>query len=250
MTNNSIAEQELAGLWRKYKMNGDLNSRNKLITYYSYLVRLVVNRLSIKYKDYVDDDDLFGYGILGLMDALEKYDMGKGIKFETYASYRIRGAIIDQIRRQDWVPRNLRKKSKQLEEALFELENKLGRPPAEEELALHLSMTVEEVHEIINQLHLFTVLSFEEQIIESKTRLELLDDNSETPEESVLINELKESLAKAIDSLKENEKKIVSLYYYDQLTFKEIGIVLGISESRVSQLHTRALMKLKRQLQM
>jgi len=163
-------EQELADLWRRYKVEKDLESRNKLITHYGLLVKLVVNRLGVKYKNYVDNDDLISYGILGLMDAVEKYDITKGIKFETYASYRIRGAIIDHIRQQDWVPRNLRMKSKQLEEAIFELENKLGRPPKDEELAQHLSITLEDVYKITNQLHLSTMLSFEEQIIESKKR--------------------------------------------------------------------------------
>lgn len=245
---NYIDEQELADLWRKYKIDKDLETRNKIIVHYGMLVKLVVNRLGIKYKDYIDDDDLISYGVLGLMDAVEKYDITRGVKFETYASLRIRGAIIDQIRKQDWIPRNLRKKSKQIEEALFVLENQLGRPPKEEELAEYLSMSSNELYKAMHQLHISAILSFEEQVVESGRRVELPDKDQKTPEEHVLMGELKELLAKAIDSLKEKEQKIVSLYYFDELTFKEIGLVLGISESRVSQLHTRALMKLKKHI--
>lgn len=247
---NYIDEQELADLWQKYKTEKDLNSRNKLVMHYAFLVKLVVNRLGIKYKDYIEEDDLNSYGILGLMDAIEKYDINKGIKFETYASYRIRGAIIDQIRKQDWVPRNLRSKSKKVEDAILELENRLGRPPKEEEIAEHLSMSVEDIKKIINQLHIFTLLSFEEQIANAKVASKLSYEDHKTPEEYILTDELKRLLAQAIESLTDNERKIISLYYFHELTLKEIGLVLGVSESRVSQLHTRALMKLKRKMEM
>lgn len=244
-----IDEQELADLWHKYKTDKDLSSRNKLIVHYAFLVKLVVNRLGIKYRDYIEEDDLSSYGILGLMDAIDKYDISKGIKFETYASYRIRGAIIDQIRKQDWIPRNLRSKYKKIEKAIFELENRLGRSPKEEEVAEHLSIDVEDIKKVAGQLHLFTVLSFEEQIVDSKIALEPTYENQKTPEEHILTDELKQLLARAIESLTENEQKIISLYYFDELTLKEIGLILGVSESRVSQLHTRALMKLRRKME-
>jgi len=244
-----IDEQELANLWQKYKTDKDLSSRNKLIIHYGFLVKLVVNRLGIKYKDYIEEDDLNSYGLLGLMDAIEKYDINKGIKFETYASYRIRGAIIDQIRKQDWIPRNLRSKFKKVENAIFELEDRLGRPPKEEEIAEHLSMPVKDIKKVVSQLPLFTLLSFEEQIVDSKVAMEFSYKDHKTPEEHVLKDELKQLLARAIDSLTDNEQKIISLYYFNELTLKEIGLILGVSESRVSQLHTRALVKLKRKME-
>lgn len=241
-------DQDLMNLWIKYKKHMDLESRNQIIIHYTPLVKKIVGRLAVKYRDYVDVDDLISYGVLGLIDAVEKFDLEKGAQFETYASFRIRGSIIDEIREQDWVPRNLRTKAKRIEEALEGLEIKLGRQVKEQELAQYLNIPLEELQKVMGQLHSFTVISLEDQILEVSGSSVHFNETPKTPEEHIMVSELKSLLIQAIDSLDEKEKKIISLYYFDELTLKEIGSVIGVSESRVSQLHTRILMKLKNKL--
>ena len=239
---------DIRELWIRYKKDRSTELRNEILIYYTGLVKRVVNRMITKYNDYIDGDDLIGYGIFGLIDAIEKFDIDKGVKFETYASFRIRGSIIDQIREQDWVPRSLRTKAKALEESFEELQIKLGRPVEDEELADHMGITVEELNKLMGQIHSFSILSLDDQILEIVKAPDELTNGSKTPEEHTMVGELKSALSKAIDSLLENERKIVSLYYFEELTLKEIGMIIGVSESRVSQLHSRALIKLKNSL--
>ncbi|MFY9176259.1 MAG: FliA/WhiG family RNA polymerase sigma factor [Caldicoprobacterales bacterium] len=235
-------------LWIRYKKDRDIQLRNDIIMHYSQLVNRVVNRIAPRYSDYIDIDDLVAYGILGLIDAIEKFDLDKGVKFETYATFRIRGAIIDQIREQDWIPRSLRNKAKDVEEAMEELEMKLGRQVEDEELAKHMGITIEELHRLLGQVHSFSLLSLDEQILEIIGGPSQLASDSNTPEDHALYEDLKRILSEFIDVLPQKEKMVINLYYYEELTLKEIGMIIGVSESRVSQLHSKALIKLKNML--
>jgi len=241
-----VAATELQNLWTEYKKHSTIESRNELLLRYSYLVKRVVSRLTFVNNSSLDMEDLISYGILGLMDAIEKYDPSRNVKFETYATFRIKGAIIDQLRKQDWVPRSLRTKTKQLCKAIDEVE-KEGRTASDEEIANTLGVSVEELRKTLVEMHSFAVVSLEEQLHEIASSL-VASRRYDDPEHVVQVNELKGYLAKAIDELPEREKMVISLYYFEELTLKEIGMALGISESRVSQLHTRALLKLKNKL--
>nr|PZN10832.1 MAG: FliA/WhiG family RNA polymerase sigma factor [Caldicoprobacter oshimai] len=240
---------DLRNLWTDYKKHNKIESRNELILKYSYLVKRVVSRLihTNLSNPSLDMEDLLSYGILGLIDAIEKYDPTRNVKFETYATFRIKGAIIDQLRKQDWVPRSLRTKTKQLSEAIHAVEKELGRSASDQEIAQTLGVSVEELRRTMVEVHSFAVVSLEEQLYEVANSLTVSSQYGD-PEHAVQVNELKRYLAKAIDELPERERMVISLYYFEELTLKEIGMVLGISESRVSQLHTRALLKLKNKL--
>ena len=245
-----VAATELQNLWSEYKKHSTIESRNELILKYSYLVKRVISRLTFvnnPSNPSMDIEDLVSYGILGLMDAIEKYDPSRNVKFETYAAFRIKGAIIDQLRKQDWIPRSLRTKAKQLSEVIDAVEKEMGRSASDQEIAKTLGVSVEELRKTMLEMHSFAVVSLEEQLHEIASSL-AASSRYDDPEHVVQVNELKRYLAKAIDELPEREKMIISLYYFEELTLKEIGMVLGISESRVSQLHTRALLKLKNKL--
>lgn len=239
---------DIRDLWIRYKKDKDIGIRNEIIVHYSGLVNRVVNRIAVKYSDYIDVEDLVSYGIFGLIDAIEKYDIDKGVKFETYASFRIRGAIIDEIREQDWIPRSLRTKAKRVEESIEELEMKYGRHVGDEELAHHMGVKIGDLHKLMGQIHSLSVISLDEQIMDMIGNSPQLTGEETTPEDYAIVEELRRLLSYAIDSLTDNEKKIISLYYFEELTLKEIGMVIGVSESRVSQLHSRALLKLKNKL--
>lgn len=239
---------DIMNLWILYKKDCDIQYRNQLLVHYSDLVNRVVNRIAVKYGPYIDVDDLIGCGIFGLIDAIEKFDINKGVKFETYASFRIRGEIIDRIRDQDWIPRSLRTRSKEMEKALEELEAKLGRQVQDEELAAYMGITTKELHKLMEQTHSFTLLSLDDQLLGFVEDSQVMAGNQRTPEDHAIAEELKRILSQAIEQLTEKEQKIISLYYFDELTLKEIGMILGISESRVSQLHSRSLIKIKNKL--
>jgi RNA polymerase sigma factor for flagellar operon FliA len=245
-----MAATDPHNLWTEYKKHNTIESRNELILKYSYLVKRVVSRLTYinnPSNPSLDMEDLISYGILGLIDAIERYDPSRNVKFETYATFRIKGAIIDQLRKQDWVPRSLRTKTKQLSEAIDAVEKELGRSASDQEIAQTLGVSVEELRKTMVEVHSFAVASLEEQLYEIASSL-AVPSRYDDPEHVVQANELKRYLAKAIEELPEREKMVISLYYFEELTLKEIGMVLGISESRVSQLHTRALLKLKNKL--
>lgn len=239
---------DLMDLWVKYKEHGDVQARNAIIIHYSSLVNRIVNRIIYKYKDYIDYDDLVSYGIFGLIDAINKFDINKGIKFETYGSYRIRGAIVDQIRELDWIPRNLRTKAKNIEEAFEKLEMKLGRQASELEIAQYLGMGLDELQKSMGEIHTFSILSLDEQIMKAMGNSIHFKSNRATPEEDLVVEDIKNGLSQAINLLDENEKNIINLYYFEELTLREIGGIIGVSESRVSQIHSRSLIKLKNKL--
>ena len=199
----------------------------------------------------VEYDDLVGYGVFGLIDAIDKFSLCKGVKFETYASLRIRGSVLDQIRKMDWIPRTIRQKQKSLDNAYKKLEIELGRTPTNEELAGHLNVSMQELLSMQEKTKIANLVSLEEfmeQGSEVKVESTSAGNNIGQPEKTVIKDEAKELLIKALDELTENEKKVVTLYYYEELTLKEISAIIGVSESRISQLHTRALSKIKGQL--
>lgn len=231
-------------VWKKYKETEDIDLRNQLIENYVYLVKIVAGRMYNFYGSRVEYDDLVGYGILGLIDSIDKFDISKDIKFSTYAQIRIRGEMIDNIRKLDWVPRTLRSKSKEVQEAISKLENKFGRRPTNEEIAELLEISLKNLEEILADMSSFNIYSLEETIFDNG---EIGIDNSkiETPEMILEEEGLKQTLVAAIDSLSENEKMVISLYYYDELTYKEIGKILDLSESRISQIHSKSILTMK-----
>ncbi len=237
-------------MWQDYMHNKTNVKRDKIILEYASLVKIVAGRLSIYLGNNVEYDDLVGYGIFGLIDAIEKFDYGKGVKFETYASLRIRGAILDQIRKMDWIPRSLRQKQKKIEAAVNKIENEYGRSVTDEEVAKEIGIETEELINWQGQAKITNIVSLDEFIETSGDKeVSFVKTNSfEQPENVVLKNELKQQLIDSLDSLTEKERKVILLYYYEELTLKEISYALEVSESRISQLHTKALQKMKLKL--
>lgn len=237
---------DLTNLWEAYSKTKDAGIREELILKYTYLVKFVAGRLYASYGSNVEFDDLMSYGIFGLIDAIDKYDYNRGVKFDTYAQLRIRGAIIDQLREIDWLPRSVRQKSKEIEKAYYEMENKLGRPATDEEMANNFGLSIEDFQKKIQNITTYSIVSLDD-LLEQKREVTSSEEDKqiETPESVIENTEVKEILVDTIANLPEKEKKVVSLYYYDELTYKEIGKLLGISESRVSQLHTKAIIRLK-----
>jgi len=241
-------------LWKKYKRTKSRTLREDIVKRYLYLVKYVAGRVAIGLPPNVEFNDLVSYGILGLFDAINKYDVSQGNKFETYAVSRIRGSIMDELRKLDWAPRLLRKKAREIEKKSRELEEKLGRAPQEEDLAKGLKISIEELNNIYNELSSTTFLSLDEvwQNDEGNkpiSRLQTIEDSVLTNQfHYVHQNEVKELLANAIDELPEREKLVVVLYYYENLTLREIGEILNVSESRVCQIHTKVVLRLRAHL--
>lgn len=246
----SDAQKQLE-LWKKYSEHKDPAVREQLIIEYADLIKFVAGRLNIYFGSNVEYDDLVGYGAFGLIDAIEKFDLSKKVKFETYASLRIRGAIIDSIRDQDWAPRSLRKKSKEMEKAYFELENELGHAATDAEVAGKLGIEKDELHKILQDVNMSQMVSLDdylEQNYEIGLDISQGDKIDMLPEQRMEVVELQDTLADAIDKLPEKEKTVVTLYYYEELTLKEISAIMKVSESRISQLHTKAIMRMRGKL--
>ena len=237
-------------LWKQYEKTRSAQIREQLILEYAPLVKYVAGRVNIYLGKNVEYDDLVSYGIFGLIDAIEKFDLKKGVKFETYASLRIRGAIIDSIRERDWIPRSLRQKQKDLEKSYNTLESALGRPATDQEMARHLQITVEEFHQLLAQVNIASLMSLDEFLEQNAggSIFQIDGKTTELPENEMEKNELKDLLTDTIDSLPEKEKKVVFLYYFEDLTLKEISKIMGVSESRISQLHSKALVRMKGKL--
>lgn len=229
-------------IWNQYVKTHNAQLKDKLTEHYVHLVKLVAGRLGIYLNQYIDLDDLVGYGVLGLIDAIDKFDPDKNVKFETYASLRIRGAILDAIRKLDWIPRTLRKKQKDIDKIYIELESKLGRTPVDQEVAEALQISLDEYNTLLKEVNVSTLISIDENVYQFES---VKDHNAQIPERCVEEKEIKDTLAKLIDELPEREKKVIFLYYYEELTLKEISRVLEVSESRVSQLHTKAVSRLR-----
>lgn len=246
---------ELAAAWVSFKDENDTRARDRLIVAYSPLVKYVAGRLSSGLPQTVDTADLVSYGVFGLIDAIDKFDPDRGIKFETYAIARIKGAIIDELRAMDWVPRSVRARAREFEAAYIALENRLKRVPSDAEIAEEMGVTPRELQAILTRLSYSSVISFEEIWSPSADHEErsdplgsIADERAEDPVRLFETSELKQILAAAIERLPEREKSVIALYYYEGLTLKEIGAVLGVTESRVSQMHTKAVLRLRARL--
>lgn len=232
-------------LWKSYKLEGDEEAKNELIIHYVSLVKIIAGRLFVDYNHNVEYDDIVSYGIIGLIDAIEKYDIKKANKFETYANFRIKGAVVDQLRSLDWIPRSLRQKYREYERALSNVQREKGGEFTDADIAAEMGVSEEELLKLTSELSSFSIVSLEEKF-ENKSEFDIKSDNSEfQPEKAMLSKATKEQLAKSVDKLGERERTIISLYYYDKLTYREISEIIGISESRISQIHTKAIAKLR-----
>ena len=239
--------EEREMLWETYRKNPSPELREKIILEYAQLVKVVAGRLSMYLGYNVEYDDLVSYGIFGLIDAIDKFDLNKDVKFETYASLRIRGAILDQIRKMDWIPRTVRQKQKKIDEAIKQIEMRTGKNALDEEIADELGLSESELSTWQSQLKVTNVVSLNEFLEQGSEPVMDARQNSHfiQPEDLIQENELKEVLQDALELLTEKEKKVILLYYYEDLTLKEISQILEVSESRVSQLHTKALQKMR-----
>jgi RNA polymerase sigma factor for flagellar operon FliA len=237
--------EELMELWREFKSTASPSARERLILHYAPLVKYVAGRVATGLPATVEQADLVSYGMFGLIDALDKFDLERAIKFETYAIPRIKGAIIDELRAMDWVPRSVRFKAREMDKAMAELESKLKRAPTEVEMAKHLGLTVGELHDTITQISFVSVMALDEVVAvgddrsEGVTLLDTLADAGD-PTSGLEGQETRGMLAAAINSLSEREKIVVTLYYFEGMTLAEIGEILGVTESRVCQIHTKS----------
>ncbi len=250
-TTEKIQDDRHLELWKAYKENKTIEARNEIVLQYINLVRRIVLRFKGSYNNFGQLDDMVNQGIIALIDAVEKFDPDMGNKFETFASLKIKGAIIDFMRKQDWVPRNQRNLSKELDEVYSQLYSQNGIEPTKQEMADHMGISITHLDKILQQRHNAIILSYEEAINEKMMVASPLITNQvekDTPESGLLQEELKQKLIEAIDNLNEKERLVVSLYYYENLKLKEIAEVMGITESRVSQIHSAAIIKMKNKL--
>jgi RNA polymerase sigma factor for flagellar operon FliA len=255
---SNVKAVELKELWRRYKEDGDESARERLVVAYSPLVKFIAGRMASGLPSHVEEGDLISYGLLGLIGAIERFDLDREIKFETFAVARVKGAIIDELRSLDWVPRSVRSRARDVEKAHAALEAELQRGPTDEEMAEKLKMTVDEFQGTLLEIANSSVLALDDlwtfadpeggggQISVLDT---IRDPSAIDPESEAQTTELKDRLADAIESLPDRERLVIALYYYESLTLREIGEVLGVTESRVSQLHTKAVLALRSRFQ-
>ncbi len=247
--------EDTGDLWRSYRRSRDQALRDRLILTYAPLVKYVAGRLGSGLPAHVDEGDLVSYGLLGLIAAIERYDPDRDVKFETYAIARIKGSILDELRAMDWVPRSVRSRAREIERAMTELEAKLGRVPSDEEIAQKVGISKDELDESLTDISRSSIAALDELWTisgSSGDQVALIDTIEDTqgpePQSAFAATELREAIADAISRLPEREKLVITLYYYEDLTLREIGEVLGVTESRVSQLHTKAILRLKARL--
>jgi len=240
-------------LWDRYTSKPTRAVRDQLIVHYSPLVKYVASRVAAGLPQNVEQADLVSYGIFGLIDAIDKFDLDRGYKFETYAISRIKGAMLDELRSMDWVPRSVRTKAKRIEQANAKLEAKLGRAPSDEEIAEELDITVEDLDEMLTKISFVGVVALDEMLSgsergDSQTLGDTIPDKGNGPLGSFEVEEMRQLLAESINSMTEREKIVLTLYYYEGLTLAEIGEVLGVTESRVCQIHTKSVIRLRSRL--
>jgi RNA polymerase sigma factor for flagellar operon FliA len=247
--------EDTLDLWRTYRRSRDRALRDRLILTYAPLVKYVAGRLGSGLPAHVDEGDLVSYGLLGLIAAIERYDPDRDVKFETYAISRIKGSILDELRAMDWVPRSVRSRAREIERAMTELESKLGRAPNDEEIAAKVGITTDELEGSLTDISRSSIAALDELWTVSGSggdSISLIDTIEDTqgpePQSAFAQTEMREAIADAISRLPEREKLVITLYYYEDLTLREIGEVLGVTESRVSQLHTKAILRLKARL--
>jgi RNA polymerase sigma factor for flagellar operon FliA len=243
-------DPEVVRLWERYKAEADPKARERLILQYSPLVKYVAGRVSVGLPATIEHADLTSYGMFGLIDAIEKFDITRGLKFETYAISRIKGAIIDELRSIDWIPRSVRSKARNVERALTKLETSLRRTPTEAELAAELDVGINELRTMLAQVSLTSIVALDESFSgEESDRQSLVDTlqdpKAEDPEASYEAVELKALLAESINRMTEREKTVIVLYYFEGMTLAQIGEVLGVTESRICQMHTKAVLGLR-----
>lgn len=237
---SDTSSKDMSVLWVKYKETKSVELRNEIAEHYLPLVRIVCGRLAVSLPQHLDKDDLLSSGFFGLLDAIDRFDITRNIKFETYAGLRIRGAMIDYLRSKDWIPISMRQKIRKYEQTVCKLESELGRSATDTELAEALELSVEELQLLINQCNSATVIPLEDYL--RTDAQEAVDTN---PANSTELFEIKETLAKAIERLPEKERTVVSLYYYEEMTLKEISLVMKLTEARISQLHTKAIFRMR-----
>jgi len=231
---------DVTELWKQYKINKSVAIRNKLAEMYLPLVKIVCGRLAVSLPPHLDRDDLLSSGFFGLLDAIDRFDINRNVKFETYAGVRIRGSMLDYLRSKDWIPVTMRQKIRRYEQTVYRLESELGRSATDKEVAEALGITLDELQTLVSQCNAATVIPLEEYIKADSP--ESIDAN---PSDTAEFLELKDTLARAIDRLPEKERIVVSLYYYEELTLKEISLILKLSEARISQLHTKAIFRMR-----
>ena len=246
-----MTTDDTQALWAAFRRTGDQAVRDRLILTYAPLVKYVAGRLGAGLPAHVDESDLVSYGLIGLIGAIERFEPAREIKFETFAISRIRGAIIDELRSLDWVPRSVRARAREIERAIGQLEAQLHRAPTDEEIAKKLDISGDELEESLDEISRSSIVALDELWTVSNTgdQVSLIDTIEDTgvvdPQRNLTDAELREAIAEAIASLPEREKIVVTLYYYEELTLREIGNVLDVTESRVSQLHTKAILRLR-----
>ncbi|HEX4187352.1 MAG TPA: RNA polymerase sigma factor WhiG [Solirubrobacteraceae bacterium] len=247
---------ELRELWRRYKTDGDPRVRERLVLAYSPLVKYVAGRTAAGLPPHVEEADLISYGLVGLISAIERFDLSREIKFETYAIMRIKGAIIDELRSMDWVPRSVRARAREVERAHAKLEHQLQRVPNDKEIAGEMGISVDELNESLLAISHSSMVALDElwSVSDSSgdqvSLMDTIEDpGAPDPARALDVGDLKDRIADSIAKLPEREKLVIALYYYENLTLREIGEVLGVTESRVSQMHTKAVLRLRSRMQ-
>ena len=254
MSESVLTEQTEEQLWKSYRKTKDPSIRNRLVKQYLPLVKYVAGKLAVGMPQNVEFDDLVSYGVIGLFDAIDKFDPDKHVKFKTYAVTRVRGAVFDQLRQLDWVPRSVRQRTRAIEEAVRRIESQNGRSASDKEIAAELGITSGEFDKLLVKISGTTVLSLNDVWYsgDENDRMSIGDSiespHSRNPDSIVEKQEIKRVIVEAINELPDKEKKVLVLYYYEDLTLREIGAVLGVTESRISQLHTKAIMRLRSRL--
>ena len=246
---HKLSPGELEELWATYKSTGDIDVKNIILLNYGYLVRWIVRRMMPKYNNFNEYDDLVSCGTLGLIDAVDKFELKHEVKFETYAVSRIRGEILDYMRSQDWASPSLRKKINAITNAYEAFESQNPGRVVDQDVANSLDMPLEQMHKILNQAHMFNVVNFEDALTSGNPETDIRNQEESTPEEELLKKEKKEILAEVIDSLPEKERLVITLYYYEGMLLKEIAEILQVTESSVSQIHSKVLAKMRAKLE-